>query len=73
MSEGMLLCIGKMPVGQCFLPSWWTILPVIRRIGDPTGEPVELPGRLLRELRDSGWLTLYPAKYRLVYDYDNKI
>jgi hypothetical protein len=37
---------------------------------DPTGEPVELPGRLLRELRDSGRLTLYPAKYRLVLDND---
>jgi hypothetical protein len=35
---------------------------------DPDGNPVELPGRLLRELRDSGRLTLYPAKYRLVYD-----
>ncbi len=38
----------------------------------PTGEPVELPGRLLRELRDSGRLTLYPAKYRLVYDHNKE-
>ncbi|MCF6289583.1 MAG: hypothetical protein L3J03_01055 [Desulfobacterales bacterium] len=39
---------------------------------DPKGEPVELPGQILRELRDSGRLTLYPAKYRLVYDHNNK-
>ena len=39
----------------------------------PTGEPVELPGHLLRKLRDNGRLSLYPAKYRLVLDNDKKV
>ncbi len=48
-------------------PDKYTLL-----LTDPTGEPVELPGRLLREFRDSGRLTLYPAKYRLVYDHNRE-
>jgi len=44
-------------------PDKYTLL-----LTDPTGEPVELPGRLLRELRDSGRLTIYLAKYCLVYN-----
>ena len=35
---------------------------------DPKGNPVEFSGQYLRELRNSGWLTLYPAKYCLVYE-----
>jgi len=35
---------------------------------DPEGDPVEFSGQLLLELRDSGRLILYPARYRLVYD-----
>jgi len=48
-------------------PEKYTLL-----LTDPRGEPVEFPGRLLRELRDRGRLTLYPAKYRLVYDREGK-
>jgi hypothetical protein len=49
-------------------PNKYTLL-----LTDPTDKPVELPGRLLRELRDSGRLILYPAKYRLVYDREDKV
>jgi hypothetical protein len=35
---------------------------------NPKGEPVELSGVRLRELRDEGSITLYPAAYRIVYE-----
>ncbi|MFD2262815.1 sacsin N-terminal ATP-binding-like domain-containing protein [Lacibacterium aquatile] len=34
------------------------------------GDAVEMTGRRLRALRESGDLTIYPATYRLVYDLD---
>lgn len=34
---------------------------------DPDGAPVEVSGFRLRELRDAGTLTLFPAAYRIVY------
>jgi hypothetical protein len=34
------------------------------------GEPVEMTGARLRELRDGGEITIHPATYRLVYDLD---
>lgn len=33
----------------------------------PEGEPLEIPGWRLKELHESGLLSLYPATYRLVY------
>lgn len=35
----------------------------------PDETPREYPGILLRELRDSGRITLFPASYRLVYEH----
>lgn len=37
---------------------------------NPEGEPVEMTGVRLRELRDGGEITIHPATYRLVYDLD---
>ncbi len=34
----------------------------------PEGEPAEMTGSHLRELREGGEITLHPATYRLVYD-----
>ena len=39
---------------------------------DVDDDPIQLSGHRLRDLCDSGQLTLYPAKYRLVYKYDNE-
>jgi hypothetical protein len=38
---------------------------------NPEGEPVEMTGARLRELRDAGEITIHPATYRLVYDLDH--
>lgn len=45
-------------------PDKYTLL-----LTDIKDNPIELSGYRLRELCDSGRLTLFPAKYRLVYDY----
>lgn len=37
-----------------------------------SGQPAVLSGTHLRELRDDGKITLYPATYRLVFDNDNQ-
>ncbi|MGY4573737.1 sacsin N-terminal ATP-binding-like domain-containing protein [Bradyrhizobium sp. USDA 3256] len=37
---------------------------------NPEGEPVEMTGARLRALRDGGEITIHPATYRLVYDFD---
>lgn len=37
---------------------------------NPEGDPVEMTGARLRALRDDGELTIHPATYRLVYDFD---
>jgi len=37
-------------------------------LANPKGDPVELSGARLRELRDDRWITLYPATYRIVYE-----
>ena len=44
-------------------PEKYTLL-----LADPDGAPVEYSGHRIRELRDSGRLTLFPANYRLVLD-----
>ncbi len=44
-------------------PDKYTLLLV-----DAEDTPLEITGRRLRELCDNGELTLYPAKYRLVYE-----
>jgi hypothetical protein len=41
-------------------------------LSTPLGDPVEVPGAVVRSMRDSGRLKLYPAAYRLVYDHDNE-
>ncbi|KJV40261.1 sacsin N-terminal ATP-binding-like domain-containing protein [Brevundimonas sp. KM4] len=38
---------------------------------NPEGGPVEMTGARLRTLRDGGELTIHPATYRLVYDFDD--
>ena len=40
---------------------------------DAADPPLEITGRRLRGMRDSGELTLYPAKYRLVYEDDETV
>lgn len=40
-------------------------------LSDFQGEPVEIPGSRLREMRDEGSITLYPATYRLVFEHDH--
>ena len=37
---------------------------------NPEGEPVEMTGARLRALREGGEMTIHPATYRLVYDFD---
>ncbi|WP_316185720.1 sacsin N-terminal ATP-binding-like domain-containing protein [Bradyrhizobium sp. SZCCHNRI1003] len=37
---------------------------------NPEGEPVEMTGARLRALRDGGEITIHPATYRLVYDFE---
>ncbi len=44
-------------------PDRYTLLLV-----DADDTPLEITGRRLREMCDGGELTLYPAKYRLVYE-----
>jgi hypothetical protein len=46
-------------------PDKYTLLLV-----DADDTPLEITGRRLREMCDGGELTLYPAKYRLVYEHD---
>lgn len=46
-------------------PEKYTLL-----LAGPDGTPVEYSGHRIRELRDSGRLTLFPANYRLVLDSD---
>ena len=46
-------------------PDKYTLLLV-----DADDTPLEITGRRLREMCDGGELTLYPAKYRLVYKHD---
>jgi hypothetical protein len=41
-------------------------------LSDPQGDPVEVLGARLREMRDSEELKLYPASYRLVIDHDRQ-
>jgi hypothetical protein len=44
-------------------PNKYTLL-----LTDSKGDPVEFSGEILRKLKDDGQISLYPAKYRLVYD-----
>lgn len=39
-------------------------------LSDLQGDPVEVKGVHLRNMRDGGKITLYPATYRLVYNND---
>lgn len=48
-------------------PDKYTLL-----LTDPADAPIELSGHRLRKFCDNGKLTLYPAKYSLVYDQDKK-
>lgn len=42
-------------------------------LADADGEPVEVTGKLLTELRDRGVLTLHPSTYRLVIEHEKQL
>ena len=42
-------------------------------LSNPDGNPVEVSGIRLRDMRERGDLTLHPSTYRLVYEHDKEI
>lgn len=42
-------------------------------LASPDGEPVEISGKLLTELRDRGVLALHPSTYRLVIEHEKQL